>query len=116
MFAPSLRTHLRDARRRESPVVPTRIASTDLAGGRPVSTVALVVRHVRASFVTACLSLLVCAAAAHAQNGRITGSVTDSSAGYPVTGVTIAVTGTNLAGITTDNGRYTIVGVPPGPD
>src|SRR5688572_17519281 len=47
--------------------------------------------------------------------GRITGTVTDSASGRPVSDVQITVGGTRL-GTTTDNqGRFNIVNVPVGP-
>jgi TonB-linked SusC/RagA family outer membrane protein len=79
----------------------------------PVRNFALHIRRVATSVSAAVLFLLL-ATAAHAQTGRITGTVTDSAAGSPVTGVTIVVTGTRLAAITGDNGRFTLGAVPPG--
>ncbi|MEJ7810025.1 MAG: SusC/RagA family TonB-linked outer membrane protein [Gemmatimonadaceae bacterium] len=60
--------------------------------------------------------LLVCAMAlpAAAQNGRITGAVTDSTAAQPVSGVQIIVVGTGFGATSADNGRYVIPNVPPG--
>ena len=61
------------------------------------------------------LLLTFCAAAtARAQAGRVTGIISDSAAGFPVAGVTVALTGTTLGGVSADNGRYTIAAVPPG--
>jgi TonB-linked SusC/RagA family outer membrane protein len=60
------------------------------------------------------LSFLLCATVARAQAGRITGTVIDSSAGSPVSGINIAVIGTTLGAVTGDNGRYNINGVAPG--
>jgi TonB-linked SusC/RagA family outer membrane protein len=51
---------------------------------------------------------------AHAQGGRITGTVADSAAGYPVSGVSITIVGTTLGAVSSDDGRYTIPGVPAG--
>ena len=51
---------------------------------------------------------------ARAQTGRITGTVVDSAAGYPVGGVNVSLTGTNLSALTADDGRYTIAGVSAG--
>ena len=67
-----------------------------------------------ASFSQALLVLLCAATSAVAQTGRITGSVSDSTAGFPVSGVSITVTGTTLGAVTSDEGRYTIGAVPPG--
>jgi len=45
--------------------------------------------------------------------GRITGTVTDQG-GLPVPTVQVVVVGTRFGGLTTEDGRYTIVGVPAG--
>lgn len=45
--------------------------------------------------------------------GRITGIVT-SDQGTPIVGAQLVIEGTSLGGLTTDNGRYTIAGVPAG--
>jgi TonB-linked SusC/RagA family outer membrane protein len=69
----------------------------------------------RASIIAQALFLTLGAATtAIAQNGRITGTVLDSSAAFPVAGVNIAITGTTLSSVSGDNGRYTINAVPPG--
>jgi hypothetical protein len=57
---------------------------------------------------------LLCSGVVSAQTGRITGTVTDSAAGFPVGGVTISVTGLNLGAQSADDGRYTFASVPPG--
>ncbi|HET6680117.1 MAG TPA: SusC/RagA family TonB-linked outer membrane protein [Gemmatimonadaceae bacterium] len=49
-----------------------------------------------------------------AGTGRITGTVTDSSSGEPLASVTLNLFGTRLGGLTDADGRYTIVGIPPG--
>ena len=49
-----------------------------------------------------------------AQTGRISGIVTDAATGQPVEGAQIGVSGTGYGAITPANGRYFIVGVPPG--
>ena len=64
--------------------------------------------------VSNALLLLFCASVGQAQTGRIAGIVTDSAHGFPVTGVTISIPGTNLGTTTADNGRYTLPAVPPG--
>jgi len=46
--------------------------------------------------------------------GRITGSVTDRTAGAPVPNVSVTVTGTTLGGRTGTDGKYTIADVPAG--
>jgi TonB-linked SusC/RagA family outer membrane protein len=85
-----------------------------IAGGQSVSIVALAFRRVAAR-VAVVVALALCAAmTAHAQAGRITGVVADSAAGYPVSGVSITIVGTTLGALTSDEGRYTIAGVPAG--
>ncbi|MEO7083816.1 MAG: SusC/RagA family TonB-linked outer membrane protein [Gemmatimonadaceae bacterium] len=54
------------------------------------------------------------ATAAAAQTGRITGSVTDSTAGFPISGVSIVVIGTSFGATTADDGHYTVTNVPSG--
>ncbi len=66
------------------------------------------------------LTLLVALAALgaprliEAQTGSLTGIVTDKETGQPIEGATVFIQGTQLGAITTANGRYTILGVPPG--
>ena len=68
----------------------------------------------RASATVASALLLVCCAATLHAQARITGIVTDSAAGFPVAGVNVSIAGTSLGAVTSDEGRYTISGVPPG--
>jgi len=51
---------------------------------------------------------------ARAQGGRITGTVSDSAAGFPVAGVNIAIVGRTQGGLSGDNGQYNITGIPAG--
>lgn len=75
----------------------------------------LVTRRASLMVVANALLLLLCASApAWAQAGRITGTVTDSAAGFPVAAVNVTVVGTNIGALTGDNGRYTIAIVQPG--
>jgi len=60
------------------------------------------------------LSFFLCAATVRAQTGRVGGTVTDSSAGSPVSGINITITGTALGGMTNETGRFAINAVPPG--
>jgi hypothetical protein len=66
------------------------------------------------------LSLLVALAALgaprliEAQTGSLTGIVTDKETGQPIEGASVLVQGTQLGALTTANGRYTILGIPPG--
>ena len=59
------------------------------------------------------LSVLA-ATPAHAQNGRITGVVTDAQSGGPIGEVQVYITGSTLGTLTRSNGRYLILNVPPG--
>jgi TonB-dependent SusC/RagA subfamily outer membrane receptor len=79
-----------------------------------VSKLAFGARRLSTQGAIALLLCILTAAAGHAQTGRITGTVTDSAGGNPVPGVTIAVTGSRLAAVSADDGRYTISGVPAG--
>jgi TonB-linked SusC/RagA family outer membrane protein len=79
-----------------------------------VITAALAVRSASSRFAMALLLLAVCAVGARAQRGRITGTISDSSAGYPVGSVRVVVVGTQLGAPSSDDGRYTILGVPAG--
>jgi hypothetical protein len=58
--------------------------------------------------VISLLFLLCFSVGALAQAGRITGTVTDSASETPVPNVTVAVTGTRFAGLTTSDGHFTI--------
>ncbi len=66
------------------------------------------------------LTLLVALAALgaprliEAQTGSLTGIVTEKETGQPIEGATVLVQGTQLGALTTANGRYTILGIPPG--
>ena len=64
--------------------------------------------------LSSALLLLLAAGVAQAQSGRITGTVTDSAQGHPVTGVQVSIPGTNFGTTTAENGRYTLGAVPPG--
>lgn len=59
-------------------------------------------------------ALLTGATGAAAQTGRITGVVSDSMSGRPVSDVQVYVTGTRLGTVTDAEGRYTITAVPTG--
>ena len=49
-----------------------------------------------------------------AQNGRLTGRVTDGETGAPLAGATVVVIGTYSGAYTDDNGRYTLQGLKAG--
>jgi len=55
--------------------------------------------------------LLLCAAAAFAQTGTVTGTVTDTD-GEPLIGVNVSVRGTTIGAITNIDGNYSLQGVP----
>lgn len=52
--------------------------------------------------------------AASAQNGKISGVITDAGTGQPIEGVQVVVQGTGYGALTQPNGRYFIISVPPG--
>ncbi len=53
-------------------------------------------------------------AVAHAQTGKLTGTVTDAETGRPIEGVAVVVQGTTLGQTTNAAGRYFIIQIPPG--
>src|SRR5688572_25069014 len=57
------------------------------------------------------LSFMGAAGTAAAQNGTITGTVTDRGSGQPVSGAQVAIEGTTRGTVTQENGRFTIPGV-----
>jgi TonB-linked SusC/RagA family outer membrane protein len=65
--------------------------------------------------LSALLLALAAAGTAAAQGtGRITGTVTDSTAGRPLGSVAVTVAGTRLGATSDESGRYTILNVPAG--
>ena len=66
--------------------------------------------------LVAFLLLLPHAARAQVQTGRVTGTVTDSSTGQPVTGANVLIVGTRFgARPRVSDGRFVVSGVPVGP-
>ena len=63
-------------------------------------------------FVAVALICLIGSAAWGAVTGSITGIVTDEQTNEPLVGVSVSVLGTNLGGLTDENGRYRIINVP----
>jgi len=64
-----------------------------------------------------CLALLMTlafSAVAEAQAGRVTGVVTDSLSGAPLSGVQVYLEGSSLGTMSRQNGRFLILNVPPG--
>lgn len=51
---------------------------------------------------------------ASAQTGRLTGTVTDAATGLPIPGATVLLEGTTLGMATDVDGKYLIIGIPPG--
>lgn len=51
---------------------------------------------------------------AFAQVGRLTGTVTDAATGTPIPGATVLLEGTTIGQATDAQGRYLIIGIPPG--
>jgi TonB-dependent starch-binding outer membrane protein SusC len=70
----------------------------------------------RARFSLAVVSSLVLAASAPAQTstGRVSGTITDRTAGAPISNVAVGIVGTALGARTGADGRYTINEVPAG--
>ena len=60
------------------------------------------------------LGLFVAAPAVAQNAGTVTGQVTDASTGAALTGVQMQVAGTNIGGLTDQNGRYLLTRVPAG--
>ena len=73
-------------------------------------------RTVLRAFVLACLLAPISpgVAAGQAQQGTVTGRVTDVAGGQPIQGVLVNVVGTNIAASTNAEGQYTLRGVAPG--
>jgi TonB-linked SusC/RagA family outer membrane protein len=74
-------------------------------------------RGIVLAFVLALLTVVAFTSTARAQEaatGRITGVVTDSTTGQPLSAVSVGLAGTRLGGLTNAEGRYTIERVPVG--
>lgn len=71
-------------------------------------------RGTRKVFHSLVLAVLLAPAVAEAQQGTITGRVTDALSGQPVSAVQLNVVGTNIGAQTNAEGQYTIRGVSPG--
>ncbi|MBE9511337.1 MAG: carboxypeptidase-like regulatory domain-containing protein, partial [Bacteroidetes bacterium] len=54
------------------------------------------------------MQLVFCLIVTHAQTKTITGTVSHSEDGNPVTGVTVEVSGTTISTVTDENGNYSI--------
>ncbi|HEX9165076.1 MAG TPA: SusC/RagA family TonB-linked outer membrane protein [Gemmatimonadales bacterium] len=67
------------------------------------------------SLCRAGVALALWAAPAAAQHGSVTGKVTDQGTGQPLAGARVQVIGTNLFGISSPQGQYTIRTVDAGP-
>jgi TonB-linked SusC/RagA family outer membrane protein len=72
-----------------------------------------IVRFVRALALALALAVLGAGAAA-AQQGTITGRVTDATSGRPVPSAQVRVTGSNQVALTNESGSYTLRNVAPG--
>ena len=70
-------------------------------------------RWARNLFLSAAL-FLPAALLAQGETGRITGVVSDSGSGQPITSATVLVVGTTFGATTDTEGRYAIAGVPAG--
>ena len=54
-------------------------------------------------------------ATAQAQQATVTGRITEAAGGQPVSDAQVFIVGTNVGGLTNQEGRYTLRGVPTGP-
>jgi iron complex outermembrane receptor protein len=66
------------------------------------------------TFFVAAVIMLLAALPARAQEGTITGTVVGADTGEPLPAVNVGVVGTPLGAATTEDGRFTISGVPVG--
>ena len=105
MFRSSLTAILPRAETAHGVIVASLFAATRSCGSR----IAVWLVLVGASLVAGKVD-----AQATAPTGRITGVVTDSADNRPLPAVRVVVTGTRLAAVTDDAGRYAINGVPSG--
>src|SRR5690606_1252592 len=64
--------------------------------------------------VLVALAPLLAASVAAAQQGTITGTITDQESGQPLASAQVVVVGTNIGTITGIEGTYTLRGVPAG--
>jgi outer membrane receptor protein involved in Fe transport len=69
----------------------------------------------RSSFcVVGAFVAMFAATRADAQTGKLTGVVTDAQSGAPIEGVQVVLQGTGYGNITSANGRFFIIAIPPG--
>jgi outer membrane receptor for ferrienterochelin and colicin len=67
------------------------------------------------SFISSLAALLIlCTASADAQNGKISGTITDDKTGETVIGASVIIEGTTIGAVTDLDGRYTISNVKSG--
>ena len=59
------------------------------------------------------LSLVALPSIAHAQDGRLAGTITDASTGDPIPGATVSLEGTTLGAATNVDGQYSVIGIDP---
>ena len=64
--------------------------------------------------VGAGMALALASSRLSAQAGAVSGAVKDSSTGQPVVQARVLVSGTTIGALTTESGRYTLRGIPPG--
>jgi outer membrane receptor for ferrienterochelin and colicin len=64
--------------------------------------------------VAAAFVAMAAATQADAQTGKLTGVVTDAASGAPIEGVQVVLQGTGYGNLTSANGRFFIIAIPPG--
>jgi TonB-linked SusC/RagA family outer membrane protein len=70
--------------------------------------------RVGSTVLGAALAMFVAAPVAAQQGGTITGRITTTVGGEPLSNVAVSIGGTTLGAMSTDSGRYQILNVPPG--
>jgi TonB-linked SusC/RagA family outer membrane protein len=80
----------------------------------PEVSIVRIVRPIR-TCVLAVVASVLCIGAASAQQGTITGRVSDATTGRPIGSAQVVIAGLNVGGLSNAEGVYTIRGVPAGP-
>ena len=66
------------------------------------------------SLLVVTLGLVALPCAAWAQNGKLSGTITDAETGDPIPGATVLIPATSQGAATDEEGRYVIIGIDPG--